>query len=298
MQTSNENVIKRGEFNDVSYSCAKKYFCKKGQLTLTKNSLSIECKGTWSKVFPILNVDLRAEENGLLVVYDITHYGRLFLKLMVDNPKEWETALNKVKNEEIEKYMHEFYQRESKEPEELERIFDISPELLRKLFDELRKEKISFENKNVLFNFYVQDLMRKVRNRKLQAFMVAHNYVAMYEWTKRFMSKIYKAKLGKGPTNDEELMIFLDDYPSWKYLLDTSEWDIKPNQIRNCVAHQKFYFDYRSSELVFMLGKEKRVPLNELRRMVGPMAHFYSTLLTSLKEKITTGKISYRSYHF
>lgn len=90
-------------------------------------------------------------------------------------------------------------------------------------------------------------------------------------------------------------MKFLDGYPSWKVSLDTKEWGIRANQIRNCVSHEKFYFDYKTSELVFMAKKEKRVRLRDIRFKIYPMASFYATLLDSLKAKVTKGKVSHES---
>jgi hypothetical protein len=132
--------------------------------------------------------------------------------------------------------------------------------------------------------------MHGIKDCKLKAFIVAHSYVALYEWTKRLLSKIYKAKFGKGPTNDEELLSFLDDYHHGKFF-GYNRMGIRANQIRNCVSHEKFYFDYKLSELVFMANKEKRVRFRELEMKIYQMSHFYVTLLRSLREKVTTGEI-------
>jgi hypothetical protein len=78
--------------------------------------------------------------------------------------------------------------------------------------------------------------------------------------------------------------------------LDTREWGINANQIRNCVAHERFYYDYKHSELVFTVEKkEKRIRLRELRWRFISIAHTYATLIQSLKQKVETGKIHYES---
>ncbi len=292
MTQKNEKVIKKGAFK-VAYSSAKRYTCEKGELILSTKTLSINCEGSWSKAFSIIEIRLEAwEEN--LEVHD-TWYGKLLFKLIVDEPKEWEEAFDKVKNEWVMEIWKRANEEEKKRPTELKKLLDISPRALKKLYDDTRKERLQFERKNIRFNLDIQRLLGRVKNRKLKAFIVAHSYVAWYEWTKRLLYKIHKAKFGKGPTNDNELMKFLDDYPSWKGYLDTTEWGIQANQIRNCVSHERFYFDYKTSELVFMVKKEKRVRLRDMRVKILPMSHFYATLLSSLREKVTESKISYRN---
>lgn len=79
-------------------------------------------------------------------------------------------------------------------------------------------------------------------------------------------------------------------------LLDTREWGIEANQIRNCVTHEKFYFDYKPSEIVFIvkINKEKRIRLRELQTVLYPMLHLHSTILGSVSEMVTKGEIAYR----
>ena len=293
MVQHNEKLIKKRAFKRIAYSSAKKYACEKGELTLTTKNLLIDCEGSWSKSFPIREIGLEARGENL-EVYD-RWYGRLLFKLIVDEPKEWEEALHRVIMEWTKEEMNRFHEYEKKRPIELRKLLDISPEALKKLYDDTRKESLQFRRKNIRFNLKIQGLVETFKNRKLKAFVIAHSYLAWYEWTKRLLSKIYKAKFGKGPKNDEELMKFLDDYPSWKVLLDTEEWGIEANQIRNCVAHENFYFDYKHSELIFMVKgkKEKRVRLRDLEIKVLPISNLYATLLRSLKEKVTKGEISY-----
>jgi len=74
--------------------------------------------------------------------------------------------------------------------------------------------------------------------------------------------------------------MFLD-----KKLFYTTKWGLKANQIGNCVSHEKFYFDYRNSELVFMTEKEKRVRLRDLSRKMHILADFYIELFRFVREK-------------
>ena len=292
MTQQNEKLVKKGAFKRIAYSSAKRYACEEGELILTTENLLINCEGSWSKTFPIREIGLEARGENL-EVYD-RWYGRLLFKLIIDEPKEWEEALHGVTMEWVREEMKRFHEHMKKRPIELKKLLDVSPEALKKLYDDTRKERLQFERKNIRFNLDIQDLAERAKNRKLKAFIVAHSYVAWYEWTKRLLSKIYKAKFGKGPTNDKELLKFLDDYPSLRVPLDTTEWGIRANQIRNCVSHEKFYFDYKPSELVFMVKKEQRVRLRDIEIKIYSMANFYATLLRSLEEKITKGEVSHR----
>lgn len=289
MMQHNEKVVRKGAFKGMAYSYAKRYACEKGELTLTTKNLLIDCEGKWSKAFPISEIHLSALNENLELR---DWYDKLRFRLIIDGAKEWQEAFGKAKYERLNEIIIRAYELEKKAPMELKKLLDIEPETLKKLYDDLQKERIQFERKNIRFNMEVQMLYLRVKNRKLRAFIVAHSYVAWYEWTKRLLSKIYKAKFGKGPENDKELIDFLDDYPSWKGALDTTKWEIRANQIRNCVSHEKFYFDYKNSELVFMAKKEKRVRLRELRSEIYHLSHFYATLLRSLREKVTKGEIS------
>ena len=292
MTQRDEEIVKKGAFKGLAYSSAKRYTCKKGELILTTKNLLMNCEGSWSKVFPIREIRLEAwDEN--LEVRDIW-YGKLLFKLIIDEPEEWEEAFHEVKSEWLSETMKRLWEKEKKRPIELKKLLDIKPEAVKKLYDDLQKERIQYERKNIRFNLDIQTLLEGTKNRKLKAFIVAHSYVAWYEWTKRLLSKIYKAKFGKGPANDRELIKFLDNFPSWKGYLDTTRWGISANQIRNCVSHEKFYFDYKNSGLVFMTKKEKRVRLRELRGGIYSLSHFYITLLKALKEKVTKGEISYK----
>lgn len=293
MMQHNEKVVKKGAFKGVAYPSAKKYACEKGELILTPKNLLINCEGSWSKTFPINEIRLEARGENL-EVYE-TWYGKLLFKLIINEPEEWKEAFDKLITKWLRESIETYRERGLQRPIELKKLFDISPEALKKLYDDTRKESLQFRRKNIRFNLEIQGLVRTFKNRKLKAFTIAHSYVAWYEWTKRLLYKIYKAKFGKGPKNDEELMKFLDDYPSWKVLLDTKEWGIGANQIRNCVAHENFYFNYKASELVFMVKekKEKRVRLRDLEIKVLPISNLYATLLRSLNEKVTKGEISY-----
>ncbi|MGA2308169.1 MAG: hypothetical protein ABSG57_01305 [Candidatus Bathyarchaeia archaeon] len=286
--------MKKGVFKGVAYSRAKKCICDGGELILTSKNLEINCRGNWTKVFSVR--EIRAEAfNKNLDIYDFW-YGRLLFKLVMDDVEEWARTIQNVKGEYLKNYMKWFWEARGKRTEEYTKLFDMTPKTLKRLYDDTRKERMQFRTRNIQFNVEIQSLAGNLRNRKLKAFIVAHGYVAWYEWTKGMLNKIYKAKLGKGPENDEELIRFLCDYPSLR-VLDTEEWEIKANQIRNCVAHEKFYYDYKSSSLVFVMEKkEKRIRLRELETKFNSLIHTYGELLDCLVEKVTKGEISDKNY--
>lgn len=287
-----KKVVKKGSFK-IAYSRAKKYACEKGDLILTPRNLIMKCRGSWSKTFPIEEVGFEVEDERL-EIYEIW-YGKPLFRLILDEPEKWVHEFNKLSFKRVQKAFENHLEVARKRPEELKKLLDIDPDALRKLYNDIQKER-RFRNKNFKFNFEIQWLARHHANRKLKAFIIAHGYVAWYERTKQLLYKIYKARLGKGPKNDGELLDFLDDYPSLKVLLDTREWGIEANQIRNCVAHEKFYFDYKPSEIVFIvkINKEKRIRLRELQTVLYPMLHLHSTILGSVSEMVTKGEIPYR----
>lgn len=288
MTLNNEKVVKRGIFNGITYSSAKKYACGKGELILTSKTLMISCEGKWKKIFPIREVRLGAYDT-TLEIRD-AWYGRLLFSLTVEDAEEWLNAFQKVKSEEL---WGKFWKKLQKRPEEWKKFFDINPKALRKIYDEIRREMNQFRKKNLAFDLEVQELTEKLKNRKLKAYIVAHSYVAWYEWTKVLLSKIYKAKTGKGPKNDEELIEYLNRYPSLGILNTEEWWGIKANQIRNCVAHERFYYDYKHSELVFIVkGKEKRIRLREVESRLALISATYLELLQFLREKVEKGEIS------
>ena len=291
-----EKIIKRGAFKGLTFTSAKKYSCRKGKLTLTLRGLLIHCEHSWSKLFPISRFRFEVWDDNLDV--SDRYYGKLCFRFSVDNPEEWSEAIQNVMWIWFKGVETDILERQRRMPAELKKLFDIDHEALKKLYRATRKEAEEYERKNIRFNLEIQEQLRKVKNRKLKAFIVAHSYVAWYEWIKKLLYKIHKAKLGKGPANDHELMKFLDDYPSLKGSLDKPEWEIRPNQIRNCVSHESFFFDYKASELVFMMRKEKRILLRDLWIGIFPIANLYGILLRSLEDKLTKGEVRYESIIF
>jgi hypothetical protein len=289
MNQNGEEVIRKGSFQKVAFSSAKKLTCDEGELTLTSTRLLINCKESWSRSLSIREIRLEAWEMNL-EVYDFL-YGKLMFRFNIDNASEWEKAFRELTNRYYNQTWNELYQRQSKKPEELNTLFDLKPETLRKILAEVRKERLQFGLKNIDFILNVQNLVNSLNNRKLKAFILAHCYIAWYEWTKSLLYKIYKGKFGKAPRDDKELLEFLSGFPSLG-VLDTSEWGINANQMRNCVAHERFYYNYKKSELVFRVDeREKRIRLRDLQWRFASIAYTYETLLKSLKQKVESGKI-------
>ena len=283
-------MIRKGVFQNITFSSAKKLACHGGELTLTSGTLLIDCKGSWSRSYSVRYIRLEAKDK-ILEIYD-SLYGRLLFRLIVDDALEWVDAFEKAQN--FLGKMKEYQESYRKRPEELCKLFELKPEKLKKILAELREERRHFGQKNIKFILTIQNLIDTTNNRKLKAFILAHCYVAWYEWTKNLLSMIYKGKFGKGPENDNELIKFLCDFPSLG-ALDTTDWGINANQIRNCVAHEKFYFDYKRSELVFTVkNKDKRIRILEFKWRFLSLSRTYTLLIQSLRQKVETGKIYYK----
>jgi hypothetical protein len=294
MDQSREKLIRRGAFHKVAFSSSKKLVCDRGELVLTSERLSISCEGSWSRSFPIWDIRLEGWDK-YLEVRDF-YWGRLQFRLVVDDAQEWIMSSQKIHSDQACEMLEKIKERNKKKPEELNRLFDINQENLRGIVKDIRKWRLDFGEKNIHFVLNVQRLATTTNNRKLKAFLLAHCYVAWYEWTKVLLLAIYKGKRGKGPNNDDELIKFLgENFPSLQ-VLDTREWGIGANQIRNCVAHEKFYYDYKRSELVLNVNsRNKRISLRELERRFHIMTETYSMLVQCLKQKVETGKVRYKS---
>lgn len=237
-------IIKQGKFK-VDYSSARKYLYDEGNIILTPNKLLLICGEKWKRIFDYDDIDLGVWE-GCLEIIDFYH-GKIWFKLKIDEPAVWRESFDKIRDEKISQMWDELYFGGEKRSKEMKRLFDISQEAIMKLYNETRKEREQFLRKNIHFNLGIQGsyLKRSVKDRKLKAFIIAHSYVAWYEWTKKLLRKVFKAKKGKGLKDDEELLNFLDGYPFLRKALDTTKWGLRANQIRNCVSHEKFYFDYK-----------------------------------------------------
>jgi len=292
MSQEGEEAIRRAYFQKVAFSSYKKLVCGEGELTLTLNRLLIDCKNSWSRSFPIDDIRLEGWDNNLEVRE--FHWGRLLFRLIIGDAEEWANVVRQIQYESAYRTLEEIEECNRKKPEELDKLFDIEQVALRGIVKDIRKKRLDFGQRNINFILGVQELTRTMNNRKLKAFILAHCYIAWYDWEKNLLLTIYKWKYGKGPNNDEELIKFFEEnFPSLG-ILNTRELGIKANQLRNCIAHEKFYYDYRCSELVLMVtGKLKRIPLREMQRRFLIMTSTYSMLIQSLKLKVDTGKIHY-----
>jgi len=276
-----EKIIRQGLIERTVFSCAKKYSHGKGELILTKERLSIKFQGLPLKTYPFSNIYLKTCDNSTLEIGNM-RYNRLLFKFIIEKATEWEKSYNEIWSEILKKCHRDFIYSQLHFDEEIRNLLDMPKVTLQNLLIEILKERMQLDTKNMKFTLEIQGFLRKTKNRKIRAFLAVHSYTAAYEWVKKLLYKIHKAKYGKAPKDDAELMSFLDDYPSIKRLMDTSKWGMKSNQIRNCVAHQRFYFDYRSSELVFCLNKEVRVWLKDIEIIIFPMANLYSSIIRSL----------------
>ena len=289
MVLTDDEIIKQGIFN-VRYSSAKKYQHEKGKLPLTNKSFSLIFNNNPNRNFGNDQIRLQVS-NGCLKVYD-TYHSKLWFTLLVDEPQEWKQIFDKNKMEKTNRHIIEMYATKEQKQKELQKLFDMSPQALKKLYQDTLKEREQFQRKNIRFNLEIQSsyLYEGTKDQKLRAFVVAHSYAAWCEWITKILGKVMKAKTGKGPDKKNPLSDFLDDYPTLKKSMYTTDWEIKLNQLRNCVAHERFYFDYKHSEIVFMDEKEKRIRLTELRSRLLWLKNCYVELLHFLEESVRSIK--------
>jgi hypothetical protein len=200
MSEDGEEEIRKGSFQKVAFSSAKKLTCDEGELTLTPERLSINCKRSWSRSFSIRDIRLEAWETNL-EVYDFG-YGKLLFRLIVNDAGEWEKTFRKLTSKYYAEIWKELEERQRKKPEELNKLFEVKPEILGKILGEIRKERLHFGEKNIDFVLKVQGLVETTNDRKLQAFILAHCYIAWYEWTKACFIKFTRGNSGK----DQEMM--------------------------------------------------------------------------------------------
>jgi len=153
MILNNEKVAKKGIFHSIIYSSIKKYACEKGELTLTSKKLTINCEGKWKKTF--LNKEIRLEAYDKILEIRAIWYSKLLFKLTVEDAEEWLNAFQKVQFEELHKYMDKFWEADKKRPEEWKKLFEIDPKVLRKIYDDIRKEMTQFRRKNLVFNLEI-----------------------------------------------------------------------------------------------------------------------------------------------
>jgi len=62
MIESKARLLKKGAFKGMEYVCARKYRCKKGEITLTEQNLTVKCGNHWAKtVLPMKNSTMITE---------------------------------------------------------------------------------------------------------------------------------------------------------------------------------------------------------------------------------------------
>ena len=106
------------------------------------------------------------------------------------------------------------------------------------------------------------------------------------------LKDVYKYKTGKKPKSDEELLAYMNQFPRLNPFNNfTKQIGLNANQIRKCISHEKYYFDYKSSQLVFTNKKEFRVALKDFETLIVLLANFNKELEFYIKEIALNGKI-------
>lgn len=283
-----EPIIKSGSFDKVIYS-SDKVADFPGELVLTINHLYIKSR-RWSSAFFFDAIQME-ERNGLLAI--MKNSGRVLFKLQVKNAKEWQEISLKLFKKKVEIIWLELELSQAT-PVDFSNLLDVGVERIKKMY--YKRQQNSVLKHNINFNISIMELLRNQKNRKLKSYMLAHSFATWYEWTKTRLNEIYKCKFGKGPMNDEELLKFMEQYPKLHpFAIFNEAYGINANQIRNCIAHEKYFFDYKNNELVFVFNRECRISLRDLEQVTFMLANFVTDLEVAIREVALTGELSIKA---
>ena len=117
----------------------------------------------------------------------------------------------------------------------------------------------------------------------VSAHLVAHLYKTLYEYIKPILLQMYKAKFGKATNNSKELLTIFAGYSTLENLLQEKIQNIRANQIRNCIAHENYYFDYSDSSFVFLIHeKEVRIQSQNFVNAATNLVYLFGAFLCCL----------------
>jgi hypothetical protein len=281
-----EPILKKGSFCRVLYSDDKQYSDSTGEISLTKDYLYLQSKAGWTceLIFDNLNV---IEEKDYLIIQKIL--GGIILKLSVDNAKSWAEATKQLALKKMEIQQVELELSFLSTPMQFNDLLNFNQASILKMYTKKRRR---LTEKNAEFNLKIISSLRNLENKWLKAYITAHSFATWYEWTIDSLKDIYKYKNGKKPKNDEELLAYMNQFPRLKPFNNfTKQIGINANQIRKCVAKEKYYFDYKSNELIFRNRKEFKVALKDFETLIVLLANFNKELEFYLKEIALNGKI-------
>ncbi len=281
-----EPVLKKGTFNRILFSDEKQYTDSTGEIILTKDKLIIQSKAGWTRELFFDNINIIEEKEYLIVQKNL---GGVIFKLSVDNAKSWaetskELALKKMNIQQVEMELSFL-----STPMQFNDLLNFNQKSIYKMY---AKKKRLLNQKNAEFNLKIISSLRSIDNKWLKAYIIAHSFGTWYDWTIDHLKDIYRYKNSKGPRNDEELLAYMNQFPRLTPFNNfMMQIGIKASQIRRCIAKEKYYYDYKSNELVFTNKKEFRVKIKDFETLIILLANFDKELEFYIKEIALNGKI-------
>jgi hypothetical protein len=281
-----EPALKKGTFDRILYSDNEKFADSVGEIVLTRDYLYLQSSAGWNEKFVFDNINV-IEENGHLLIQK--SLGGTLLKLSVDNAESWMEACKQLTLKKMEMQQVELELSFLSIPMQFNDFLNFNQSSIYKMY--VKKGRL-LSQKNAEFNLKIVSSTRNIENRWLKAYIIAHSFATWYEWTKDLLKDIYKYKTGKKPKSDEELLGYMNQFPRLNPFNNfTKQIGLNANQIRKCIAHEKYYFDYKNSELVFNNKKEFRVALKDFETLIVLLANFNKELEFYIKEIALNGKI-------
>jgi hypothetical protein len=281
-----EPILKKGTFNRILFSDDKQYTDSTGEIFLTKDKLIIQSKSGWTREIVFDNINVIEEKEYLIIQKNL---GGIIFKLSVDNAKSWaeaskDLALKKMNIQQVELELSFL-----STPMQFNDLLSFNQKSIYKMY---AKKKRLLNQKNAEFNLKIISSMRSIDNKWLKAYIIAHSFDTWYDWTIDQLKDIYRYKNSKGPRNDEELLAYMNQFPRLTPFNNfMKQIGIKASQIRRSIAKEKYYYDYKSNELVFTNKKEFRVKIKDFETLIVLLANFNKELEFYIKEIALNGKI-------
>ena len=281
-----EPILKKGTFNRILNSDDKQYTDSTGIIFLTKDHLHLQSKAGWTRELIFDNINITEEKEYLIIQKNL---GGIILKLSVDNAKSWAEASKELALKKMEIQQVELELSFLSIPMQFNDFLNFNQASIYKMY---AKKRRLLSEKNAEFNLKIVSSLRHLENPWLKAYIIAHSFATWYESTKNLLKDIYKYKNGKGPKNDEELLAYMNQFPRLNPFNNfTKQIGLNANQIRKCIIHEKYYFDYKNNELVFTNKKQFKVALKDFETLIILLANFNRELEFYIKEIALNGKI-------
>jgi hypothetical protein len=281
-----EPILKKGTFNRILFSDDKQYTDSTGEIILTKDKLIIQSNAGWTRELVFDNINVIEEKEYLIIQKNL---GGTIFKLSVDNAKSWaeaskDLALKKMNIQQVELELSFL-----STPMQFNDLLSFNQKSIYKMY---AKKKRLLNQKNAEFNLKIVSSLRNIDDKWLKAYIIAHSFATWYEWTIGQLKDIYRYKNSKGPKNDEDLLAYMNQFPRLNpFNIFMKQIGINASQIKRCIAKEKYYYDYKSNELVFTNKKEFKVKIKDFETLIVLLANFNKELEFYIKEIALNGKI-------